>query len=215
VARWEPYISTEPSIVLARALRTLAPPGGVTLSLEGDVLVATGRAPAIWITRAESLAPALAGIGAIDVSRVTPGLPAEMESLATAIERRPVLFAAGTDALDEAALATTVAIASQFNDLLTAARTHRYQVALQIVGRADPTGSERDNLALSRRRADAVRDRLVALGVTATQIVVGASGSNDPLPADSPAEHARLNRSASFVVQARPAANANGPERQR
>jgi OOP family OmpA-OmpF porin len=215
VARWEPYISTEPSIVLARARRTLAPPGGVTLSLEGDVLVATGRAPAFWIVRAESLAPALAGVGAIDVSRVTPGLPADMESLATAIERRPVLFAAGTDALDEAALATTVTIASQFNDMLTAARTHRYEIALQIVGRADPTGSERDNLALSRRRADAVRDRLIALGITGTQIVVDASGSNDPLPADSPAEHARLNRSASFVVQARPAANANGPERQR
>jgi outer membrane protein OmpA-like peptidoglycan-associated protein len=216
VARWEPYVSTEPAILLARARRVLAPPGGVTLSLDGDVLVATGRAPAFWIVRAESVAPALAGVGSVDLTRVSPGLPADMESLASAIERRHVLFAAGAETLDEAALATTVTLASQFTDIAAAARTHRYQVALQIVGRADPTGTERDNLALSRRRASAVRDRLIALGIAPTQLTVDATGSSDPLPADSPAEHARLNRSASFVVQARPlAAPTSASERER
>ena len=99
--------------------------------------------------------------------------------------------------------------------IVSAARTHRFGIALQVVGRADPTGTERDNLALSRRRASAVRDRLIALGVAATQLTVDATGSNDPLPADSPAEHARLNRSASFTVQARPAAPTTGSERER
>ncbi len=215
VARWEPYISTEPALVLARARRVLAPPGGVTLKVDGDVLVVEGRAPAVWILRAESLAPAVAGVGSVDLSRMTPGLPADMEPLASAIERRHVLFAPGSDVLDEAALATTVTIASQFADIASAARTHRFGIALQVVGRADPTGTERDNLALSRRRATAVRDRLIALGVAATQLTVDATGSNDPLPADSPAEHARLNRSASFAVQARPAAPTTGSERER
>lgn len=215
VARWEPYISTEPALVLARARRVLAPPGGVTLKVDGDVLVVEGRAPAVWILRAESLAPALAGVGAVDLSRMTPGLPADMEPLASAIERRHVLFAPGSDVLDEAALATTVTIASQFADIVSAARTHRLGIALQVVGRADPTGTERDNLALSRRRASAVRDRLIALGVAATQLTVHATGSSDPLPADSPAEHARLNRSASFAVQARPAVPTTGSERER
>jgi OOP family OmpA-OmpF porin len=215
VARWEPYISTEPALVLARARRVLAPPGGVTLKLDGDVLAVEGRAPAVWILRAESLAPALAGVGLVDLSRMTPGLPADMEPLASAIERRHVLFAAGSDVLDEAALATTVTIASQFADLASAARRNRFGIALQVVGRADPTGTERDNLALSRRRASAVRDRLIALGVAATQLTVDATGSSDPLPADSPAEHARLNRSASFAVQARPAAPTTGSERER
>jgi outer membrane protein OmpA-like peptidoglycan-associated protein len=215
VARWEPYISTEPALVLARARRVLAPPGGVTLKVDGDVLVVEGRAPAVWILRAESLAPAVAGVGSVDLSRMTPGLPADMEPLASAIERRHVLFAPGSDVLDEAALATTVTIASQFADIVSAARTHRFGIALQVVGRADPTGTERDNLALSRRRATAVRDRLIALGVAATQLTVDATGSNDPLPADSPAEHARLNRSASFAVQARPAAPTTGSERER
>ena len=79
----------------------------MTLSLSGDTLVASGRAPGLWIVRAETVAPALAGVGAVNLSSVAAGLPAEVESLARAIERRHALFAAGSDLLDEAALATT------------------------------------------------------------------------------------------------------------
>ena len=88
-----------------------------------------------------------------------------------------------------------------------------YDVALLIVGRTDATGYESKNVSLSRQRALAVRDRLVSLGVAPKQITIDAAGSNDPLPADSPAEQARLNRSVSFVVQARP--SAPGTERVR
>jgi OOP family OmpA-OmpF porin len=215
VAKWEPYLSTEPALVLARARRVLAPPGGVTLAVERDVLVGTGRASRPWLARAAMLAPAIAGVGAVDLSRVIAGLPDDMESIANAIERRHVLFAAGSDALDESALATTVTLASQFTDLVALARGHGYRIAFAIVGRADPSGTERDNLALSRRRAVTVRDRLVALGLAPALLVTDATGSRDPLPADSPAEHARLNRSASFVVQARPADAASDSERER
>ena len=112
-------------------------------------------------------------------------------------------------------LVVAVAVAAQFADLITAAGSSRYDVDLQIVGRADPTGAEADNLALSRRRAVAVRDRLVALGIDSSRLTIDASGSNDPLPADSPAERARLNRSASFVVRAQPASRVDGTERGR
>jgi len=212
VARWEPYVSTEPALLLTRARRVLAPPGGVTLALNGDALSATGRAPAAWIVRAEGLAPALAGVGSVDFSRVLPGLPADMEPLATDIERVRTLFSAGSESLDQAALATTTSVAQNFAKLATAARTNRYDLTLRIVGRADPSGTESNNIALSRRRAEVVRDRLVALGVPAAALVVDATGSNDPLPADLPAEHARLNRSATFVVRAIPSPRTRGAE---
>jgi outer membrane protein OmpA-like peptidoglycan-associated protein len=215
IARWEPYVSTEPALVLARARRVLAPPDSVTLAVERDVLVGTGRASPSWLARAATLAPAIAGVGAVDLSRVTAGLPDEMESIANAIARRHVLFATGSAALDEAALATTVTLASQFADVVRLARLHGYRIALAIVGRADPSGTERDNLALSRRRAVAVRDRLVALGVAPALLAIEATGSRNPLPADSPAEHARLNRSASFTVQARPGSTTSDSERER
>ena len=84
-----------------------------------------------------------------------------------------------------------------------------------IVGRADPTGVESDNLELSRRRANVVRDRLIAAGARGATIAVDATGSTDPLPADSPTERARLNRSVSFIVQAQPSTRATGAERVR
>ena len=213
VAHWEPYVSTEPALTLARARRVLAPPGGVTLLLHGDTLRATGRAPAFWIVHAEAVAPALAGVGTVDFSRVTPGLPADMERIATGIETQHVLFSAGSDAIDAPTLTTITSTAAKVKQMIAAAASNHYDVVIRVVGRADPSGTDVDNLALSRRRATTVLDRLVSLGVTAAHLTVDAMGSNDPLPADSPAERARLNRSASFVIQARPNAAAAGAER--
>ena len=215
IAHWEPYVSTEPALLLARARRVLAPPGGVTLSLRGDTLVGTGRAPAFWIVRAEGLAPALAGVGGVDLSRVTPGLPATMEPIATEIERLRALFAAGSDALDQSALNTIATAAAKFRELAAAASMNRYDISMQIVGRADPTGAESDNVTLSRRRAVAVRDRLAALGVSTSRLTVDASGSSDPVPADTPTERARVNRSVSFAIRAQPSRTAKGVERER
>jgi outer membrane protein OmpA-like peptidoglycan-associated protein len=215
VARWEPYVSTEPALLLARARHVLAPPGGITLSLKGDTLVATGRAPAFWIIRADALAPALAGVGGVDLSHVTPGLPATMEPIAAEIESLRALFAAGSDALDQRALNTIATVAAKLRRLITAADASRYDLTMQIVGRADPTGAETDNLALSRLRAAAVRNRLLSLGINASRLTIDASGSGDPIPADAPAERARLNRSTSFTIRAQPSLNANTLERQR
>jgi OOP family OmpA-OmpF porin len=215
VAHWEPYVSTEPALLLARARHVLAPPTGVTLALRGDTLVANGHAPAPWIVRADGLAPALAGVGAVDLSHVTLGLPADMEPIAAAIESSRTLFAAGSDALDQSAQNTIATVAGKFRELIAAAAANRYDLSLHIVGRADPTGTETDNLALSRRRATVVRDRLVSLGVKASRLTVEATGSGDPIAADAPAERARLNRSASFIIRAEPSTTANVAERQR
>jgi len=215
VAHWEPYVSTEPALLLARARHVLAPPGGITLSLKGDTLVASGRAPAFWIIRADGLAPALAGVGAVDLSHVTPGLPASMEPIAAEIESQRTLFAGGSDALDQRAVNSIATVAAKLRELVKAADANRYDLTIQVVGRADPTGTEKDNLALSRRRAAVVRDRLVSLGINASRLSIDASGSGDPIPADASAERARLNRSASFTIRAQPSLNANVAERQR
>ena len=72
-----------------------------------------------------------------------------------------------------------------------------------------------ETFAALQQHTLAVRDRLVSLGIDSSRLTIDASGSNDPLPADSPAERARLNRSASFVVRAQPSARAGGTERVR
>lgn len=52
---------------------------------------------------------------------------------------------------------------------------------VSLIGRADDGGSAKDNAALSKARAEAVRDRLVAGGLDANRILVDARGSGDPL----------------------------------
>ena len=202
VARWEPYISAEPALVLERARRALSPPTGVTLALSGSTIVATGRAPAAWIERTAGAALAVPGVDSIDVSRVTPGLPADMEAHRSAIEGTRVLFAVSSVALDDGARSVTSQVAARFADLLAAARRNGYSVTLQLVGRADPSGTEQGNMNLSRQRASAVRGAITSLGVPTAATEVVAIGSTDPLPETTPAERARLNRSVTFVVRA-------------
>ena len=81
---------------------------------------------------------------------------------------RPVFFPFGSATLSEGAQAL---LAPEL-----AARL-RLATAIRITGRADPVGPPGYNLRLSERRAAAVRERLVALGVDASRIEVAAAGS--------------------------------------
>jgi peptidoglycan-associated lipoprotein len=74
-----------------------------------------------------------------------------------------------------------------------------------IEGFADPAGSARYNLSLSKRRAESVRDYLVKSGLTANELgVVGygearqvASGASGDMPG------AELNRRVVFVIESK------------
>ena len=213
IARWEPYVSMEPALMLARARRALAPPPSVTLNVSGDSLVATGRASEAWIARAATMAPSLAGVAAVDLSRVARGLPAEMDSLRTAIESARVLFAVGSDTMDDAARSMLGTVSGQLRALANAAERNGYDVTVQLVGRTDQSGSANENITLSRRRALAVRDQLASLGVSGTMLEPTAAGSSRPLMSSTDRE--RLNRSVSFAVQATPHPASRGAERVR
>jgi len=74
-----------------------------------------------------------------------------------------------------------------------------------IEGFADPAGSNRYNLALSQRRADAVRDYLTAKGLTTTQLAtIGYGKTRLVTPGASHDEPgAELNRRVVFVIETR------------
>ncbi|MEJ7812678.1 MAG: OmpA family protein [Gemmatimonadaceae bacterium] len=201
-ATWEPFVSTRPPLVLARARRILAPPPTVTLRLAQDTLVAEGVAPAAWIARAAAIGPALPGISSVALARVSEGLPAELEALRREAEGHRVLFDRASAALDSAARAAVVAFAAAFERLRRSAEAQGYTVTLRLIGRTDPTGTEARNQDLSQRRVDAVRAELAPLGVRALA-AADALASSSPLPGRDEAERARLNRSVSFSVEAR------------
>lgn len=66
--------------------------------------------------------------------------------------------------------------------------------AVTIVGHADTSGSPAYNLELSRRRAQAVADRLVALGVDRSRIALNARGESAPAVATGDGVAEAVNR---------------------
>ena len=70
--RWAPYEGLDAPIVLKRLLALLHPPAGVTLSITGNRIVASGSASSAWLDRARAAALVLpAGAPAFDLSAVT------------------------------------------------------------------------------------------------------------------------------------------------
>lgn len=76
-------------------------------------------------------------------------------------------------------------------------------VDVQVEGHCDERGGRQYNLALGERRAKAVRDHLVALGVEAKRISTVSYGSERPSSEGSDESVWSKNRRANFVVTAK------------
>jgi peptidoglycan-associated lipoprotein len=74
-------------------------------------------------------------------------------------------------------------------------------VALTIGGHADERGTREYNLALAARRANAVRDYLSVLGVSASRVKTVSYGKERPSVLGSSAEAWGQNRRAAAAVR--------------
>ncbi len=72
---------------------------------------------------------------------------------------------------------------------------------IRIEGHTDASGNPNANLALSRKRAEAVRDALVADGVDASRISVIGLGSERPLAPNDTAEGRSKNRRVDVILE--------------
>jgi OOP family OmpA-OmpF porin len=196
---WRPYLSLDRPIVLERARRALAPPATVRLTLAGDSLRLAGAAPIAWLGRA-ALAGVPAGVATVDLSGVTPRLADSLEAFRREIENRLVLFPIGSDEPGDGTNQQLTEVASLQTVLADAVADDGYQIELDLIGRTDASGSDSVNRALSRLRAETVRDRLVRRGVPLDAMrAIGIDGSS-PLPGNEDVRAAR-NRSVAFVVR--------------
>jgi OOP family OmpA-OmpF porin len=200
--RWEPYLSLEPRMVLARARRSLAPPAGVALSLAADTLRLAGRAPLPWVIAVGRASPP-PGVAALDLSGVTPEVPADLAQLIRGIEGQRVLFDIGSAALGGRARDVIGLVATSLQQLDARAALIGARATLELTGRTDPTGSDSANQTLSRERAERVLAALAARGVATGAARVSGVGTSRPLGEGSPEERAQINRSVSFGVSLR------------
>jgi outer membrane protein OmpA-like peptidoglycan-associated protein len=71
---------------------------------------------------------------------------------------------------------------------------------VRVEGYTDDRGSDEGNLVLSRRRAESVRDALVAAGADVARLEVAGRGAADPLAANDSAEGRAQNRRVEVLV---------------
>lgn len=209
-ADWEPYLSFDPEIVVARARSILTAPSSTSLSLHGDTLRAEGEAPAAWIGRTAAAMLSIPGIARIDLTDVTPDFPADVTALREVVESERIRFTIGSSALLPDAWAQLRRLSATVNELVQRTQPLSYRTDVELLGRTDTTGSNETNQVLSQLRADAVSQALISFGVLEEHLEPTGIGTSEPILAEDPAEAAQENRSVSFVVHLTPAGMREG-----
>ncbi len=74
---------------------------------------------------------------------------------------------------------------------------------VMVEGHADSRGTNEYNLALGERRADAVRDYLVSLGVPADRMTIVSKGEEQPVCTEETETCWQQNRRGHFMVTAK------------
>lgn len=90
-------------------------------------------------------------------------------------------------------------------DVLAQTLTDAPTWKLKLSGHTDNTGSAAFNLALSKKRAEAVKKYLVSKGVTADRITTEGLGSTKPIASNDTAEGRNANRRVEFLIIKDPA----------
>jgi outer membrane protein OmpA-like peptidoglycan-associated protein len=104
------------------------------------------------------------------------------------------------DVLFDSGRAELKAGAARTVDRLAAFMRDHPERSLQVEGYTDSIGSDALNLALSQRRADAVRAALVSSGVEGSRITTNGMGKASPVAGNDTAEGRQRNRRVEIVI---------------
>jgi outer membrane protein OmpA-like peptidoglycan-associated protein len=84
-------------------------------------------------------------------------------------------------------------------------------LSLQIEGHTDSVGGDQMNQQLSERRADSVRDFLIAQGVAGSSVTAKGFGKTQPIASNDTADGRQKNRRVELVVSGAAIGQATGP----
>jgi len=161
-----PFQSLQPEILAARAARMFGQPESVDFSVSGTTLEVSGEAPSAWRQTLQSRFRSLAGVEALDVSRLTASDRQEFLKRVASLDQSKFFFESGVDLVegDENRLRE---FASELANLLDDARGLAYSVAVTARGSTDSIGDAATNAALADRRATFAAGVLTSAGVNA------------------------------------------------
>ncbi len=128
----------------------------------------------------------------------------EFEAEKQALEQLLIRFPVNSSALPADQALRMDALEQHLDKLQQAANALGRKIHVTLYGRADQTGAESKNAALSRERAERVLSALRERGVAPDLISVAALGNSDPIRRGSEAYQLEINRSVSLKVQSQP-----------
>jgi len=123
-------------------------------------------------------------------SAPTTELRAELRARLNELESTTILFESGSDVLTTASLRTIESLAALFAEYTG--------VDIEIDGHTDSSGLAASNLVLSQQRANAVRDYLIKLGISANRLSAYGFGDGVPVADNSTSAGRKMNRRIEF-----------------
>jgi outer membrane protein OmpA-like peptidoglycan-associated protein len=182
---WGAFYALDDSIVERRAVALLAPPVGVSLTVENSVLHARGDCDLAWARAMRDRAPLIAGVASVDDSQLNT------------VGSTVILFDVAQAEINPRQRDNIVAASQEVQKVL---RTLPSNAAVELVGHADSTGAESSNVLLSQQRADNVMHALVELGVPAQSLRAIGVGMSSPLRSETDEENRQFNRSVTLRI---------------
>jgi OOP family OmpA-OmpF porin len=149
----------------------------------------------------------------LDPAMATARARHAIDSIGAILRGDRILFAAGSSALDQIAVAKLTLAARLVSELDHLASASATPVRVELTGRTDLTGASETNAALSESRIASVMDFLASAGVAREKLVSNPVATSAPLDAPDDAGRARINRSVSFRITLPGASSAAGGKR--
>lgn len=201
VFRWEPYYALHDSFILTRARKWLNPPETVSLTVEDGVLTAAGFAPHHWLREVWGRPPVIPGLVAF---REKDLVDRDMEELAVVkerVEKIVLRFETGNARLLPDQSGMVADLVEQTRRLQLLAMMVGVGFRMEVVGHADASGLEAENLKLSQKRADEIRVLLVSKGIDAAVLDAVGTGSTRPVRQELSEQDRGFNRSVTFKLR--------------
>lgn len=188
-------VAIDPDSLLARWRRMLSPPAGVSLGLEGGVLVLSGTAPRAWIEQVRRAVPPPVYVDGLDTGALVAEERVALVALAEALDGRTFRFAEGSQLRedDRAVLEAVVADVARLRSLAT--DEPAAALTITAVGYTDPSGSPATN-----ERLRAARGEALAAALNDALDAPGAVGSRAASAAENDARE-RHERAAALSVE--------------
>jgi outer membrane protein OmpA-like peptidoglycan-associated protein len=140
------------------------------LSLNGEILRASGTAPTSWFVEARDRAAFIPGIRRFDDGSALQTRQQTLSRIRALLTATTLYFEPGMYTLSQSEHDKLQNVLPTFTELRDTADNVHMDYRIEIVGRADAPGTTATNLQLSLARADTIRQYLIAHGVPSDRL---------------------------------------------